>query len=96
MTLLALLSIMLLFRSGEAGKLLLLPTPADNSHTYTLRKVYDESTMRGHDATVRPFNCASCDQLLDSRRCIKSACHSFGCNRCRHTMGAASSVPPDV
>ena len=41
--------------SGEASRLLLVPTAADNSHIYTLRKVYDEVTRRGHDATVCPL-----------------------------------------
>lgn len=53
-TLLGLLASSLLCKTGEAGNILLLPTAADNSHIYTLRKVYDEASSRGHDATVRP------------------------------------------
>lgn len=55
-SLLIALACSVLCTSIEASKILLVPTAADNSHIYTLRKVYDEATLRGHTATVRPWD----------------------------------------
>lgn len=38
--------------SANAARILLLPTPGDNSHIYTLRAMYDELKHRGHDSYV--------------------------------------------
>lgn len=46
----------------RAGKVLLLPTPEDNSHVYMLRKIYDELTDRGHIAYVSE-RCSLCSLI---------------------------------
>lgn len=48
---------------GEASRILLVPTAQDNSHIYTLRKVQEELTVRGHDATVIPYTSTGTSQL---------------------------------
>jgi hypothetical protein len=37
-------------------RVLLLPTPGDNSHVFTLRAMYDEIKARGHEPYVRSFS----------------------------------------
>ena len=64
----ALLSCLLCCSTAGASRILLLPTAGDNSHVYTLRKVHDELTLRGHHATVRQFG--SPLQGMRKKRCV--------------------------
>ena len=36
-----------------AAKILILPTPVNPSHTFTMRKIYDELVSRNHDVKAR-------------------------------------------
>ena len=37
-----------------AARILVLPTPVNPSHTFTMRKIYDELVSRNHDVKARP------------------------------------------
>lgn len=53
-----------LARCVDAKKIIILPTPLDSSHTFTMRKIYDELMGRGHDVKVNVRIPATCHQII--------------------------------